>query len=534
MANGHGADPSSFEIDPKLLHQEKEIERLRREVDALKKRNGKDGDPNYPDPRPLYEPEGEETPYPLDALPKIMRDAIEEYRPYGQQPLPMLGSSAIGATSLVCQGLADVARDARLVGPISLFIFVIAISGERKTASDNHFVRGVRKWMVDKRKELAEEDGRARALIAAWEAEREGLLLKIRRSAGEKAPAEQADAAAFQARLIELERSKPPGVVMPALFFEDVNAQTLAVEFATGWPSASLWSNEGGLVIGANGMNDANLMGFLALLNRLWDGQPFDRTRLISKSAALVGRRFTSSLMAQPVVFARRLTACEGASRGMGSIARTLLCWPRSTIGGRLYKDPPADMSANNQFNARTLELLDMKLPAEGPCMALAPPALPLSSKAKQEWIAFFNAIEKELGRTGEFGSVSDVGAKIAENAARVAGNFHVITHGPKGEISKETMEGAVKIAAWHLGEATRVITANEKPQEILDAEELFDWMLKSKKGPIDPRDILRFGPSRLRNKERRDSALKLLSEKEWLFEKGFPARLVINPKARG
>jgi hypothetical protein len=95
-------------------------------------------------------------------------------------------------------------------------------------------------------------------------------------------------------------------------------------------------------------------------------------------------------------------------------------------------------------------------------------------------------------------------------------------------------MQGAIKIGAWHLGEALRVIAASEKPQDIIDAEELFDWMLKSRKGPIDPRDILQFGPSRLRKQQRRDSVLKLLLEKDWLFEKGFPARLIINPKARG
>jgi len=52
-------------------------------------------------------------------------------------------------------------------------------------------------------------------------------------------------------------------------------------------------------------MNNDNLMAFIGLLNRLWDGQDFDRNRLTVKSAQIKGRRLTVSLMMQPVVLAR-------------------------------------------------------------------------------------------------------------------------------------------------------------------------------------------------------------------------------------
>jgi hypothetical protein len=490
-------------------------------------------DDDYPVPKPLVEPEDVERPYPIDALPRLISAAVQEYRAYGQQPLSIIASSALAATSLASQGLADVARDERLVGPMSLNFSIVAMSGERKTSVDRHFTKSLREWQTAQRESLAAEVGKARAATAAWEAEKEGLLAKIK-SAGwkKKTDDERADIATMTIRLSELEQNKPSTVIQPFLFYEDINAETLAVTFAEGWPSASLWSDEGGLVIGSGGMSDENLMKFVALLNRLWDGHPFERLRLSAKSAHLRGRRFTVSLMMQPIIMTRLLGACGGAARNMGFVARNLLAWPASTIGQRSYREPPADRSASNRLNARLRELLDMKLSTEGPQMALVPPGLNLTWQAKREWVDFFNGTESELCRSGEFGDVADIGSKIAENAARMAGIFHVVEHGPTGEIEKPLMEAGIAVVAWHLSEARRVI-GKRKPEKVADAEVLLEWFLRQGEESIDRRDILRRGPRDLRNKSRRDHALKVLIDRHWLLEIGREARLILNPKAR-
>jgi hypothetical protein len=491
-------------------------------------------DDEYPDPEPLVEPEDVARPYPIDALPRLISAAVQEYRAYGQQPLSIIASSALAATSLASQGLTDVARDERLVGPVSLNFSTVAMSGERKTSVDRHFTKSFREWQTAKRESLAAEAGKARAAIAAWEAEKEGLVGKIKGSSGKKkTDSDRADIEAMTIRLSELEQNKPSAVIEPFLFYEDVNAATLAVTFAQGWPSASLWSDEGGLVIGSGGMSDENLMKFVALLNRLWDGHPFERLRLSAKSAHLSGRRFTVSLMMQPIIMTRLLGACGGAARNMGFVARNLLAWPASTIGQRPYREPPADASASNRLNARLRELLDMKLSTEGAQMALVLPSLNLTWGAKKEWVSFFNGTENELCRSGEFGDVADIGSKIAENAARMAGVFHVVEHGPAGEIEKQLMESGIAVAAWHLSEARRVIGVKRKPEKAADAELLLEWFLRQEDKPIDRRDILRRGPRSLRDKSCRDRALKVLVDLHWLLEIGLEARLILNPKAR-
>jgi hypothetical protein len=242
-------------------------------------------------------------------------------------------------------------------------------------------------------------------------------------------------------------------------------------------------------------MHDDNLKGFIGLLNRLWDGREFDRDRLTTKSARIKGRRLSVSMMMQPIVLARLLDARGGVSRGMGFVARSLMTMPASTIGTRFYRDAPDRMPALAKLHRRVRALRGKKLPTNGPNMTLRPPPLGLSVSAFQVWRSLHDEIEGTLSRTGEFGDIPDIGAKIAENAARIAGVFHVIEQGPGGAIDAATMEGAAAVAVWHPNEARRIIGAKEKSQNVLDADLLVEWLLRQP-GPVAPRDILNRGPS--------------------------------------
>jgi hypothetical protein len=502
-------------------------------ADHIRRLVNKSKDVNWPDPEPLFEPTEAERPYPIEALPPIIAKAIQEYRAYGQQPLPLIACSALAGVSLAAQGLADVARDQRLVGPISLHFSVVAMSGERKTSADRVFNKPLRDWVAERCEALQPDADRARAELAAWEAERDGLLAKIKSDSGKRAAGSEVDIAALKSCLVELEAGRPDQLIMPSLFYEDTNAQRLAVDLAVGWPSASLWSDEGGLVVGSHGMSDDNLMGFLGLLNRLWDGQPFERRRMTAPSAIVKGRRLTVSLMMQDVVFARLASAADGASRGMGYIARLLMARPASTIGARPYRASPDGMPALDELHRRLRELLDLPLSTEGAGLVLLPPVLGLSPPAFTVWRSLHDEVEMELSRAGEFGSIPDIGAKIAENAARIAAQFHLVAQGPSGSIDAATMEGAAAVAIWHLNEARRIVGTNGKPQDAADAELLSVWLVRQPEGRIDPRDILHRGPNSLRNKARRDAALKVLSEKRWVYEvkEGGGTQIMLNPK---
>ena len=219
-------------------------------------------------PIALTEEQISQLPYPADAFPSIIRNAVNTYQKYGQQPLSLVSCSALANVSLACQSMANVARDALLVSPISLFFIVIANSGERKTAADYAFSKATREWQQKTRERIEPQIKVAQAMHQAWKTTKDGLFSKIRRSAT------VSEAEALSEILIDLTQNEPHIPLLPILFFEDATQEALASHLAQGWPSASLWSDEGGIVVGSHSMQNSATK-FIALLNRLWDGKPF-------------------------------------------------------------------------------------------------------------------------------------------------------------------------------------------------------------------------------------------------------------------
>jgi putative DNA primase/helicase len=133
----------------------------------------------WPDPHPLaatIEPE----PYPLDALPDTIRAAVEEVAGFVKAPAALVASSALAALSLACQAHIDAKRAEKLHGPVSLFLLTIADSGERKSTCDGFFVSSIRQYQEEQAEVMKPAIKEYQAAIAAWEAEREGIIAAIK------------------------------------------------------------------------------------------------------------------------------------------------------------------------------------------------------------------------------------------------------------------------------------------------------------------------------------------------------------------
>jgi putative DNA primase/helicase len=145
---------------------------------------------------------------------------------------------------------------------------------------------------------------------------------------------------------------------------------------------------------------------------------------------------------------------------------------------------------------------------------ALTPTLLELSPGAKQDWIAYHDAIEQELASGGELYDVRDVASKSADNAARLAALFQLFERGIS-PIDEDIFESASRIAAWHLSESRRFFGEIALPPEMADAARLDAWLIgycREKKASFVGKNHLRqYGP--IRDGKRLDAALKELSE---------------------
>ncbi len=298
-------------------------------------------------------------------------------------------------------------------------------------------------------------------------------------------------------------------------------------------------------------MGTDNATSLLALLNILWDGREFVPTRKMAAVAELRGRRFSAFLMVQPELLLKLL---ERGARELGFVARFLLAAPASTMGTRLYQDPPPDWQAMPAFDGAVTRLLKSDLPIDtggedkGLLMRLKPPVMHLSPAAKRAYVEYHDAVEGELCRFGAYDAVKDVGSKSAENACRIAAVCQIFAQGgPTPEVDETHMRAGIAIAAWHLEEAKRLFLEVDAPQNQTDARELSAWLagkgqeladnngepLIDRAGELALRDIQRRGPNQVRDSLRRDAALEVLVEAGHvrLLSRGKQKRLVIHPE---
>jgi putative DNA primase/helicase len=427
---------------------------------------------DWPEPQPLTVKMGF-APYPLDALPAKIRDAVDEVQGFAKAPTPMIATSAIAALSLAIQPHVNIERAQGLHSPVSLYLMTIADSGERKSTVDGFFTKAIRDYEV-----IQAEDAKAlikdyTAKLWAWEARCSGVKDKVRLLAKENKPTLN-----HESELHNLAHERPESPRFPRLTYADVTPESLAIALAQKWPSAGVVSAEAGIVFGSHGMGADSVTRNLAQLNQLWDGNILQVDRKTSDSFQVRGARVTMSLMIQEATLRSFYGKSGALARGSGFFARFLLAWPESTQGNRQYTEPPEHWPALSTFNRQITQLLNQDAPVKKNG-ELEPLMMKLSPEAKSAWVDFHNEIESQLKVGGELYDVRDVASKVADNAARLAALFQVFEYGLGSMVCLECFVAASRIVAWHLFEARRFFAELSLPPELANAARLDTWLVE-------------------------------------------------------
>jgi putative DNA primase/helicase len=324
---------------------------------------------------------------------------------------------------------------------------------------------------------------------------------------------------------------------VPRVLHVDSTTEALGYDLAHGWPSAGVLSSEAGVVFGSHSMGPDSITRNLSQLNVLWDGGTLRTERRTSKSFTVRGARLTLGLQVQATVVRTFVTKSQGQVRGSGFLARFLVAWPTSTQGYRPFVEAPDDWPCLEAYRQRIWELLNTPVPVDDD-WCLTPRALSLSGEAKQLWIAFHDAVEAELRPGGELDDARDVASKAADNAARLACLFHILEHGPSGEIGAESIERAAELVRWYLTETRRFLGSLAINPEAVAAQDLLVWLIRECQrtytDTVPAGNILRLGPDGVRTKSVRDAALAFLAEGGWLrlVKRGKQKLVILNPKA--
>lgn len=423
------------------------------------------------------------TPFPIEALPSVMRGAVEALEEHVQAPRSLCAHSVLSAAMLMCQGLADVKVDSLPAPvPLSLFMLAIAVSGERKSACDTLALRAVADEEARLRLEHAEDDRRFKAAWAAFEAEKK----KIERDT-------KIDRAERESRLLALREPVPP--VTPIIRAEEPNLEGLINLLRVGRASVGIFTSEAGQFLGGHGMGPEARTRTVTGLSKLWDNGSAQRVRA-AEAQTFVGRRVGISLAAQPRVASSFIG--DELANDQGIVGRFLVMMPDSTIGSRVFR------ATNPSVDARLLKFQDQcrrclaaGLPIrEGTRNELAPPVLKLSPDAWTLFQQFGQAVEDENAPGKRWRPVSSAAGKIAENVARIAGILTLFEQpdaarpsriaGPASSlditVSDETMAAASAIGLFYLTEALRLTGHAILDPETSAQNELADWLVEKVK----------------------------------------------------
>ncbi len=467
--------------------------------------------------------------YPLDALPPLIRGAVEEVCGFVKAPVPLVAMSALAALSVAIQAHTDVQRAVKLEGPCGLFLCGIADSGERKTSCDGYFTSAIHAYQTREREKAKPLIQAYETDLDAWKAKRCGVQEKIKALAKDGKPTNL-----LENQLHDLDLDKPKRPRVSRLIYSDATPEALASSLVNGWPSGGVFSNEGGIVLGGHAMNKDVAMRNMARLNQLWDGKIAATDRATTESYGDTTARLTMSIQVQEPTLRAFFDNTKGLARGTGFLARFLVAWPESTMGTRMFTPPPDGWPALAAFNNRLTAILDRQAPVDEYGI-LTPAMLTLSPEAKMLWIAFHDQIEGLLGTGGELQDLRDVGSKAADNVVRLAALFHVFA-GSIGPIDADCVESPVQVITWHLLEAKRFLGELAMAPEVANPMRLEAWMLdycrREQTDRVPTRQIQQFGPGGLRDKATYTNAVQELAElgRARLVRDGKKRLIQINP----
>ncbi|GGY79912.1 YfjI family protein [Marinobacter zhanjiangensis] len=440
-----------------------------------------------------------DSPFPWHIGLPLFNALVDEAQSNVQAPRALIVNSALTALALAQQGLIDVRKPNGQRGPTSIMMLTIADSGERKSTVDNTFLDPIRKFQRKHKSRYEESLRKWQVEHDVWNTRRKALIKSIAKkaSSGSSSTLEEQ-------MLLENESNEPVRPKGRKLLYEDSTSEALFYELSQNWPTAGLVSSEGGGVLAGSALKD------LSKQNAMWSGDSITVDRKSGQSYELVGARLTVSLMVQKSSFDKYMEKYGETSRGSGLWARFFVAQPPSTQGSRFITKVTQSWQHRDKFTERLNTLLEenVTLLEES---TKEKQVVQFSSEASERWFEVANAIEAEIRPGGRFERAGDHASKLADNIARLAAHFHWF-EGFEGGISRETLELAINTCFWYSNEFLRLFVP--PPQELTDAHELNEWMIHIQmRGQryIRRNYIRQYGPNRLRDKRRLETALDLL-----------------------
>lgn len=416
----------------------------------------------------------------------------------------------LGVMAHACQDKFDVQlKNGRTF--TSLYLMLLARSGSKKSTVFKMLMETTYRIEKGLKDDFLVEKTFYERKRATWKAELKKLNKKFNK-------ADAADEFEALKALEECQGREPVEPVRPRLIIHDSTIEGLIRTLALGSPSLMFGSDEAG------GACDSNLLRNISALNSLWGEGRISDSRASRDSYDVDDVRLTVLLLLQPELFNDFISKQGGKLRKSGFLARLLLIDLEQLP--ELCDIPDAgswsDEPGLDGFFSILVEHLQDGIERrekneERICITL-------SDEAKTLWDKQSIRI-RELMKSGkELHHYDDFGARLMEQASRIAAVMQMFITPESPIITKDTLMSATKIMQWIIN---HLITKVDAFREPTTAEKLVLFMedhLKSN-GSYDFKrnDIIKKGPYSARRSESLMPSLEKLESEGMvqLFERG-------------
>ena len=378
--------------------------------------------------------------FPIDALPKIIKDYVVAVAETTQTPVDMAATASLAIMSLCMQGRYRIDGKADWNEPVNLYTLIIAEPSERKSAIISFMTRPVNEYELNYNNTNAGRFEASRMRKSALESKKKTIETQYA-----KGKATETDLTEIAEKVANFKEEKPK-----KLYVDDITTEKLTSILSDSDGKTAIISTEGGIFDVLAGMynKSVNIDVFL----KGYSGDTIRVDRIGRPSELIQKPALTILLSAQPSVLSQLIS--NSTFEGKGLTTRFLYALPESLIGKRKFHTSPIPPEVSRLYDMKIKDVLNEEE------NLIDNQIVRLSSDASSLFEAFHDENEKIMGENTEIktwrgklvGNVLRISALLARFNKDQFNPFFDIT--PPLVVSKEDMANAILIGRYYIEHA--------------------------------------------------------------------------------
>lgn len=441
-------------------------------------------------------------------LPSLLREFCGAVAESLQVPFELPLVNALACIAVAGQRKFKVQVREGYTEPVNIYAVAALPPGERKSGTVEACKRPLIEWEA-----AAQEE--ARGTIRDLASERKTMERVIEGKRNQAARADEETRRALIEEIKTLESELPEVPASPRLLMDDVTPESIPHFLSRQKECAGILEAEGGLFETLAGRYSSGVPNLDAVL-KFWGGEPVHVDRRSGEAIVLSNPALTICLSPQPEII-RGLVDKPGF-RGRGLVGRFLFLLPKSRVGSRDVEPQPIPQAVQAKYSAKVKSLLNMPwaLDADGKPTSYA---LKPAPDAYQEWKAFYQDVERELGPGGEFELMADWAGKLHGAVMRLAGLLHLVEHDTPHDhhISLGTMRQAIALAAVLTEHARAAFALMGADPDIECAKHILAWLVDRRIESFQAREAFQQVKGRYPKMEAVKAGLSVLEERNYI-----------------